>query len=356
MMNSINEFILLGDDLLSPLPGENPAGSYLLYDQTYDSIKEAMREDDPDLSRGVWEHDLKKADWPEVERLCMQALGERTRDLQIAGWLMQASTRRHGFAGFKESFQLLVEYCERFWEWIHPADDEYRQATFEWMDRRMPEALGRVPLVQPAPGERVFAFADVEALRAREMSGETDEDEDDVLTRADLERQIEASPTEIFKAATLNLEEALQATRRLQAMLDEKMGAQAPTLRHIEEAGETLRDFNQEIWRQREPEVEAPSFEDEEATTELTAVEGGVAEVPLPTGQIRNRDDAYRQLLAAAEFLQKTEPHSPTPYLVRRAVSWGDMSLEELLTELVGDTGGLPELYRLLGMNQEGAA
>jgi type VI secretion system protein ImpA len=38
------------------------------------------------------------------------------------------------------------------------------------------------------------------------------------------------------------------------------------------------------------------------------------------------------------------------PYLVSRAVTWGSMPLEELLPELVRNTGELTEIYRLLNL------
>jgi type VI secretion system protein ImpA len=46
----------------------------------------------------------------------------------------------------------------------------------------------------------------------------------------------------------------------------------------------------------------------------------------------------------------RIEPHSPCPYLVKRAVAWGKMPLTELLQEMVRSEGDLQELYGMLGM------
>lgn len=75
------------------------------------------------------------------------------------------------------------------------------------------------------------------------------------------------------------------------------------------------------------------------------------AQAPLPSGPITSREDAYRLLEAAAEYLQRTEPHSPTPYLVKRAVSWGQMSLADLMQEIVREEGDLSRYFSLLGIN-----
>lgn len=68
------------------------------------------------------------------------------------------------------------------------------------------------------------------------------------------------------------------------------------------------------------------------------------------SGPIRSREEAYRRLSEAADYLLRTEPHSPSPYLVMRAVTWGRMPLTDLLQELVQSEGDLVQLYTLLGM------
>jgi type VI secretion system protein ImpA len=68
------------------------------------------------------------------------------------------------------------------------------------------------------------------------------------------------------------------------------------------------------------------------------------------TGAITSRADAYYRLAEASEYLMRTEPHSPVPYLVKRAVQWGNMSLAELLYEFVGNPDDLVAIQRLLGM------
>ena len=74
------------------------------------------------------------------------------------------------------------------------------------------------------------------------------------------------------------------------------------------------------------------------------------ATVELPTGPLTSRAEAYRLLALAAEYLTMHEPHSPAPYLVRRAIKWGRMSLAELLRELLRDNADLPTVYTLLGI------
>ena len=78
------------------------------------------------------------------------------------------------------------------------------------------------------------------------------------------------------------------------------------------------------------------------------------AALPAADVGISSRDEAYALLDRAAEYLMRAEPHSPVPYLVKRAVSWGAMPLDELLGELLSEAGDLNQLYKLLGMHGSG--
>lgn len=73
-------------------------------------------------------------------------------------------------------------------------------------------------------------------------------------------------------------------------------------------------------------------------------------------GPIRSRNEAYQRLQEAADWLMENEPHSPTPYLIRRAVSWRDKSLVELLSELVPDDGYRGFLQSLFGAGGRSSA
>ena len=48
----------LREDILKPIPGDNPSGINLRLAPVYDKIKEARREDDQ-LAQGAWQHERK---------------------------------------------------------------------------------------------------------------------------------------------------------------------------------------------------------------------------------------------------------------------------------------------------------
>ena len=69
-----------------------------------------------------------------------------------------------------------------------------------------------------------------------------------------------------------------------------------------------------------------------------------------PAGAPTSREDAYRQLLLIADYLARTEPHSPVPYLIKRAVEWGNKPLSELLAELINADSEARRVWSLLGV------
>ena len=61
------------------------------------------------------------------------------------------------------------------------------------------------------------------------------------------------------------------------------------------------------------------------------------------------RDDAYRVLAETAALLEELEPHSPVPFLIRRAVELRALRFPELVEELMRDGNVLSFLKREVG-------
>jgi type VI secretion system protein ImpA len=70
--------------------------------------------------------------------------------------------------------------------------------------------------------------------------------------------------------------------------------------------------------------------------------------VEIGADGIADRAHAYRLLEAVAGYLARHEPHSPTPYLVRRAIRWGQMPLAELMRDMLREDGDVARYFSLL--------
>ncbi len=365
--------------LLLPISEEKPAGEWLRYEGTFDKIKEARREDDASIPQGIWQTPTKAADWREVARLCTVALTSRTKDLQIGAWLLEAWLYLHGFSGVTAGLKLISGLCTGFWESLYPVMDEddasFRTAPIEWIDQKVAQKLKMLPITRPEDGEiQPFSFADWELAGHREQEGKRDTtapadeqkeagaSQEPAISQAHLMTSASMTPRGFMRGLCAELSGVLEASTELEATLDGKLGREFSALHHFKVATQQIRALVQRL-AGPEQRPALPGEEDPGATPRgegegprpLGGENGGEADDGghAPHGRaygIKSRAEAYQRLQEAADFLMRTEPHSPTPYLVKRAVGWGKMSLVQLLSELVNTPQDLRAIYTLLGM------
>lgn len=337
------------DDLLQPIAGDNPAGESLRYEGTYDRIAEARREDDPNLSQGIYKSAHKRADWNTVSSVCVEVLQTRTKDLQIAGWLLEAWLHRDGFAGVAKGLRVVMGMCELFWNELYPEiepnDLEGRIAPFDWIEQKLSLKLKQIPLTMHSEGES-YSYVDWErACHFENLAMKDPRALQEALEKINptvfaFRNAVRATERSFYAELVCDLDDAIEASAQLEEMLDEKCGKSAPSFRQFREALNAVRQLI------------CQDMGEEEIKTDVLALESPQPAVsesePSLVGPIRSRADAYRRLSEAADYLLRAEPHSPTPYLVKRAVEWGNMSLPELLQQIVRNEGELTEIDRLL--------
>ena len=350
------------EKLLAPISPDAPAGELLRYDGTYDRIQEARRQDDPNLTMGIWEHELKEANWNRVCEICTESLEKRTKDLQIAAWLLEAWLHLYGFAGVREGLTMIEELCRTFWDIIHPSltDPEYRLSIFQWMNDKLSLQLKFVPITSPPQATNAVAYcywdweaafrADPKAhLHQEAKTGAAPGDEEVTITK--FRQSALLSPPAFFESLARDLISVANACLSLEAFLDQRYGKVAPSLRAYREIPESIESLIQQVTGDHKiPASAIAATDSKDDSLADREIQPAVAESrAIAAGPpIRSRAEAYQRLAEAAEYLFRTEPHSPTPYLVRKAISWGDMTLDELLPELVRSESALQETMKLL--------
>jgi len=358
------------EKFLAPITGAAPGGESLRYDPVYDQIRDARRED-PELPQGVWKTELKKADWRQVADLCIESLESRSKDLQLAAWLTEAWTHRSGFPGATHGLRLLAGLCESFWEHLYPRPDgddlEGRLAPLEWLDDYLPGPLKGIAVTQPETDDgEIYTWLDWETAVHQERlagrsGGKEPEEEEGKPSQSKFMVSVSLTASTFLLSLDGDLEEAWGATAKLADQLQQRCGDEAPPLTQVRGTLEQLRRFVKGVLRQRmqeEDEMAEPGSTSDMATSQEEPVfpsneEGDFAmseAVFAAGGPIKSRAEAYRRLAEAADYLARTEPHSPTPHLVRRAVAWGSMTVTELLEELLADKADLATVFKLLGI------
>lgn len=354
------------ETLLTPISADKPSGESLRYSGLYEAVEEARREDDPALPQGVWKTELKKADWKEAARLCLDALETRSKDLQVAAWLLEAWVHLEGLPGATIGLSLLGALCESFWDTVHPlpqdGDVEFRLSPLEWVAGRIPETVRWIPITAPGGDEsRPCTYADLEGARHLERLARTDPQgaqTAEAQGRISTDRflvSVSLTPTVFYSVLEADARQSLAALDRLASLLNRLLGNDAPSFQRLGDALFALQHFALRVLEERGEESARPAegaFPPETYEMDLYPPAEEEEGAFYGGGPIRSRAEAYRRLAEAADYLLRTEPHSPTPYLVRRAVAWGGMSLGELLQELVQGESDLRAIYTLLGMRE----
>lgn len=355
------------DNLVKPLSDAEPCGPAIRFDPIFTEIRLAREEDDPNLPMGVWERPLKRADWPLIEARCKTTLARHAKDLQIAAWLTEAWTRQHAFDGLFRGLVLIERLLSGFWDTLHPqldddGDAEMRIAPLEWMNVALAGTIRvQIPLLRRSAGPASrFSLADWERMTMAELApGRQDDarkapaDADGTLqTRAEIIDYAKANLGADVERSTQLIRGCLAAVLSIASFTDARLGMEAPNMSKLRD---TLRAVERVLLQlatapKEEPMEPAPASPQDAPQDGAPAPAAAAAPAPLASGW-KNRDEAYAALEAIADYLSRIEPHSPTPYLLRRAVNWGRLPLPELMAEIIREEGDLNRLGNILGLH-----
>jgi len=229
--------------------------------------------------------------WSEVVSLSKTILSEKSKDLLVGSYFAYGMLMQQGYQGLVEGLKAINGMCQAHWDGMFPEVRRMkaRESALDWLIDRVTAHLEKTP-----PGG-------------------------------------EEAPV---------VQQAIQVMEDLTAFVDPKLDAPNPKLAAFVRA---LNAASAGGGSSTESTEEAPA-----AMTATTS-----AGAAAPTGPITNRKVAFERLREVAEFLRRTEPHSPVAYLVNRAIKWGDMSLENVIAELVKNTDARKQIYETLGVKRE---
>jgi type VI secretion system protein ImpA len=333
---------------LEPVPGDAPTGKYLKYAPLYPEIEEARRREDPAVvAKMNLGRDAKAADFKRVIKLAEDALVSKTKDLQIAAWLVEAWSVRDGIQGLLGGIQLLQELLNRFWDGLYPEVEEgdtgLRSMPLNWLGSSFDVgfAVRSIPLTKP----RSFTWLQYQESRAvgyeAEVKGnqtrQKTHDEaikEGKLAPEEFDKDFDATPKPFYKELAASCASARALIHALDEFCEEKFADDPPSFSPLNKALEEVTNVVTTLLArklEKEPDpVEAP---EEEAQAEGEAGESREESPAAPVsealakldGQIASADQAGLHVIAAAEFLRRKSPASPVGYLLPRALRWGEM-------------------------------
>jgi type VI secretion system protein ImpA len=361
--------------LLLPIPGDAPAGEDLRADASPNSIyylikdarsaaraaeRQIVMDDEPSA----------RPDWRPVLDNAVIALAERSKDLEVAAYLIEALVRLHGFGGLRDGFRLACGLVEQFWDGLYPLPDEDGVSTLVAPltslngDDAEGTLVAPIALVDLTQGGSAGPFALYHYQQAQALGQVQDETAREkrikrgAVTLETFQRAVAETPGSFFVNVVEDLTQCQDEFARLNALLEEKCGGRAPpsaNIRHalaacLEAVNYVARDKLTAARDRAESEAAAAPGNGEGNGAAAGTTPGSPAEV---AGVIRTREDAFRTLLQLADYFRRTEPHTPVSYGIEQIVRWGRMSLPELLSELIPDDTSRQSFFKQVGIRQE---
>ena len=357
---------------LRPISENSPSGANLRYEPLFAEIRYAREEDDPNLPMGQWERPLKNADWVVIERRCTEALQTKSKDFQLVAWLTEVWLRTNGLEGLSHGLILTHAFVKRYWlegfPLIDDGDADARIAVFEWMNDNLTDALKRhVPLLRLVDHKpSTITLAQWEELVRVELGGtdintaDAKESESPVLfTRESVLKNVRRHSLPEVATMLSTVRECKPILLEIDSLIHAQQGSNSPSWKKL---SKVLEDFEY-IFMSINPDAssveQAPSAGiasdqplSDKATLESTGMDQGLEDSQNTAGVWSSREQAYKTLEQLAEYLATIEPHSPTPYLIRRAVKWGQLPLAELIQEVLNEEGDLNGMLAMMGLQR----
>ena len=252
--------------IAAPISATAPAGADAAYEDAFQKLKTEVN------SLG----EAGDVDFDQIVALGEQVLTTLSKDLNAACYLALGLVRTEGYAGLADGLAAVRLVADGFWDDLFPPKRRMRARTnaLQFLADRLSDWA---EAARPEPDER-----------------ET-------------------------------VERATDELARLQDVVTERMGDQAPALgllrRHLREALRRLPE--------PPPAAEAaPAAPASPATDTVPASSAGTSSAGAPptAGDIKTAADAARAVVAVARFLREADAYDPTAVRLLRALRWGPLT------------------------------
>jgi type VI secretion system protein ImpA len=355
------------DSFLEDISPSLPEGESLRYDPIYDDIKESQRADD-DLPKGIWAQDVKVSDWHKVERLCVEALQKESKDLQLCAWLTEAWLFLYDLEGVAHGLAVFSDIAEKYWDTVHPqieptGDKGFRLSPYNWLNEKLSERLKVIPITQKddTVDSEDLTFADYIGLKnhwGSKTGGDSiPKDKEEAIK--DFEKSIVLTPRAFFIRFKEQCVSLVEQSKNIEAFVTDQCNDNddVPSLYRFRTVLEEMMTFAEQALKMKGDEETVSSEEAPLGETSLTLKESSEAaqtQEPLKNSQslIKSREDAYQTIQQAADYLERLDPHSPVPPMIKRAIRWGKMPLKDVLQEVIKEPQALQEVKNLLGLSE----
>lgn len=315
--------------------------------------------------------------WETVASVAGRVLSSTSKDLEVAAWYLESLIRLKGLSGLRDGLVIIERLVTDFWDGLYPLPDEDGIETRVAPLTGLNGDGGEGTLLAPLRNLEITNYGDKGAfsywqyLQARDAD-RIDDDDKKAERLATLGYSLEdfkdtINDTDLTACQNFvsTLEECVASYKNISSELRTKCGGEAPPSTKISELLDEILRTTRFAYKERLDAAEAAAAEAEAvAEVEAEAVEGvtetaqGARVVHLVSGTqgpITNREEALKRLEEVAKYFRQYEPHTPIAPGLERLISWGRMTVAELMMELIPDGNARSLFSQYTGVKMDGS-
>ena len=245
-------------------------------------------------------------------------------------------------------------FCQKYWDELNPPRQEenfeLRISAFQWLQTNLPVFLKAVPLTQEIPAKQTLPVSwfwyeteknigTNQAINAKNMMFNI------------FEKDTENNILEVYSAldSILSSLKIIEEEYLVYLLLDNETEGVT-----FSEAISICESILQKRVGSKNASYENSYHETEGFTNKQNGENMDLNHKTFQinsTGHFASCDEAYKLIEMANSYLLKNDPHSPSPYLIRRALEWRKKSLYGVFMELFTTTSKPQEIFTLLGLS-----
>ncbi|MCW1720153.1 type VI secretion system protein TssA [Pseudoalteromonas sp. A3] len=307
-------------------------------------------------------------DWLPLLEQCSNAIKTESKDIEYLAWFIEGLCRVYSFKGLAFGFKVAHNLLNNYFNELYPSlddDDEVSDKVSALVG--LNGSAGEGTLIIPIKSIYLTDSASMESYsfweyqQGYDISRLNDEKREKKLSSGAvdyelIERSAAETSTEFFVTLKQDIEEAMQQFSLLSEVLDQVTGQPQPTS-NIKKALEVSLAAVNHIAADKFAALEQAKLEAEaEVLLEAELIQGNgelgttIAAKKQGSLEIDSRESAINKLKEIAAFFRKTEPHSPMSYTIEQVIRWSELSLPELLNELITDSDARTGYFKLSGI------
>lgn len=357
-MNLIPEEIL--SQILAPVSEQAPCG---------DSKENILNTDSPATDAIVeleMKHDAaskmlklgEKADWGDVFELSTEILGKHCKHAQFLVQWLDTVPHLFGFDGLAQALDLVTKVIAKYPADLHPNPEGKATRKLEIISRLSAsksfcEAVQKISFPRNSNKEMQVSYLHSVYARYYERASDSDKTGYQNLgycSEDELIQQLSRISSENCKKLIDSIQSCIDATISLDQILIQQCNeARSQGIEEEDKVGftEMKRQLGAILEYAKTQLPNAKETDPRDASSGPSAESHGDTNSGLDQNMtsfalassvqetLQSRKAALNLLSKLAEFFRKTEPHSPISYSLQQAIRWADLSLPELLEELV---------------------